>query len=98
MGNALPCSLCANRFEGFRNARGRRISILAVAHRLVDSVDDVSRSLKVEIERITDIQRENLVSLLDDFVGDARQITDGVANILESGCSNDFAGWKHCGN
>jgi len=48
--------------------------------------------MEVEIERITDVERENHMSLLDDFVGNTRQIPDSVADVLESGCGGDFAG------
>ena len=40
------------------------LAVLAVAHGLVDSFDDVRRGLEIEVQRIADIQRENFVSLL----------------------------------
>ena len=86
--------LAANCFERFRNAGRRRVSVLAVAHRFVGGFDDVRRSLEIEVERIADVQRQNFVSLLNDFVSYAGQIANGVANIVESGGGGDFAGLR----
>jgi hypothetical protein len=39
--------------------------------------------LEVEVQRIADIQRKNLVTLGSDFIGNARQVADRVADIVE---------------
>ncbi len=39
------------------------------------------RSLEIEVERITDVRRENFVSLLNDFVSDASEVANGVADV-----------------
>ena len=70
----------ANRF---RDAGRRSVSVLAVAHGLVDRLDNMRWCLEVEVQRIADVQRKNLVALGSDFVGNARQVADCVADIVE---------------
>jgi hypothetical protein len=53
----------------------------------VHGLDDVGRRLEIEVQRIADVQRKDFVSLLNDFIGDAGQVADGVADILEPGSS-----------
>ena len=67
---------------GLLDAAGRRIAVFAVAHRFVDSFDQVGWSLKIKSKRVSDIQRKDFVSLFDDFVGDAGKVADGIANIV----------------
>ena len=49
-------------------------------------------SLEIEVERVADVERENFVSLLDDFVGHAGQVANGVADIVETLGSGDLVG------
>src|SRR4029077_17268714 len=77
--NALARGLAANRFERFRNAGRRRVAILAIAHGFVGGFNDVGRRLEIEVERVADVEWENFVSLLCDFVGYAGEVANGVA-------------------
>ena len=90
--DALARGLAANRFERLRNAGRWRVAVLAVAHGFVGGFNDVRRSLEIEVERVADVQWQNFVSLLDDFVGDAGQVANGVADVIEAGGGGDFAG------
>jgi hypothetical protein len=89
-GYALPGSFATNGFESFGNAVRRRVSVLALAHGLVDGFDDVRRSLKVEVERVADVERENFVALPNDFICDASQVTNGVTHVIQAPGGVDF--------
>jgi len=58
---------------------------------LVDGLDHVRGRLEVEVERVADVEGENFVSLACDFVGDAGEIADGVADVFQTGSGGDFA-------
>ena len=92
VGDPLAGGFAANRFERLRYARRTRISILAVAHGLVDGFDHVRGSLEVEVKRVADVERQNFVSLPDDFVGDAGQVANGVADVFQTRGGGNFAG------
>ncbi len=92
--DALTRSFAANCFERFWNTRGWRVSVFAVAHRFVHGFDDVGRSLEVEVERVANVQWQDLVSLFDDLVGYAGQIADGIADVVEAGGGGDLAGLR----
>src|SRR6185312_4657899 len=83
--------IAANGFERFRNAGGWRVAVPVLPHRFVDSFDQVLRRFEVKNIRIADIESENLVALLRDFVGDRRQVTNGIANIVEPLSGGYFA-------
>ena len=91
-GDAFARGFSANGFERSGNAVGGGVSVFAVAHGLRDRVDDVRRCLEIENVRVADIEGENFMSLLDDFIGDAGQVADGVADIFEARGWCDFAG------
>ena len=82
VGDALAGSLAANRFERRFNAGGRRVAVLAAAHSLIDGFDHVRGCLEIKVERVANIERQNLVSLPGDFVGDAGQIANSIADIF----------------
>jgi hypothetical protein len=48
-------------------------------------------SFEIEIQRIANVQRQNLVSLLNHFIRHASQIADSIANIVETGCGGNLA-------
>jgi hypothetical protein len=54
----------------------------------------VGWGLEVEVQRIADVQRQNLVALLNDFIGHASQVANGVANVIETLGGGDFAGLR----
>ncbi len=89
--DALARRLAANRLECFRNSRRRRIAILALTHGLVSRFNDVRWSLEIEVERVAYIQRQNFVPLSRDFIRHASQITNGIADIVETLGSADLA-------
>ena len=52
--------------------------------------------MKIKVEGIADIERQNLVPLLGHFVRHARQITYRIADVLQTLGSSNFAnlgGW-----
>ena len=77
--------------QGFRDARGWRVAVLVVAHRFVHGFDDVRRSFEIEDVGIAYVERKDLVALLGDFVGNARQIADGIADVVQAAGGGDFA-------
>ena len=91
-GDAFARGFASNRLERFWNAGRWRVAVLAVAHGFVGGFDDVRRSLEIEVERVADVQRQNFVSLLDDFVSDAGQVANGVADVVEALGGGDLAG------
>jgi len=42
----------------------------------------MSGSFEIEVKRIANVQRQDLVSLLDDFIGDTSQVADRVGRRL----------------
>src|ERR1019366_1656615 len=84
-GKTLAPGLATNGLDRLRDARRRRVSVLTVAHGLVHGLDDVRRRLEIEIQRIADVERKDPVSLLHNFIGDAGQVADGVADVIEAG-------------
>src|SRR5580765_694653 len=94
--DAFALSFTADRVDGFLDPRRRRVAVLTVLHGFVDGFDQVSGRLEVEVDGVADIQRQDLVALLGNFVGHAGQITDGVADILQTLGSGNFpylSGW-----
>src|ERR1039458_8787044 len=77
--------LAANRFERLRDSRRTRISIITVAHCAIDGFNHVGGRLEVKVERVADVERQNLVSLPGDLIGNAGQVADGVADVFETG-------------
>jgi hypothetical protein len=53
----------------------------------------VRRRLKVEIQRVPDIEGENFMSLRDHFVGYAGEVADGVADIFQARSGRYLAGF-----
>jgi hypothetical protein len=49
---------------------------------LIDGFDHVRGCLEIKVERVADVERQNLVSLPGDFVGDAGQVANGVADVF----------------
>src|SRR5277367_1728413 len=94
-GDAIAGGFSANGVEGLRNAGRGRVPVLAVAHRLIDGFDQVGRRLKIEIEWIADVERQNFVSLASDLVGNAGQVADGVADVFQTRGRENFAGLRH---
>src|SRR5208337_4285861 len=90
-GDAFARGLAADGIERGLDARRRRVSVLAVAHGLVDGFDHVRGCGEIEVERIADVQRQDLVALASDLVGNAGQVANGIANIFEAGGRGDFA-------
>src|SRR5579862_1956282 len=90
--DTLARRLAANRFQSLRDAGRWRVSVLPIAHGFVDRFDQMCGSLKIEVERIADIERKNFVSLLRDFIGDAGQVANGVPDVFKAGGRSDFAG------
>ena len=67
--DALALAFGANRVKRFFDPGGGSIAVLAVLHRLVYGFDQVSRSVEVKGNGITDVQWQNLVPLRGDFIG-----------------------------
>src|SRR4029077_9616162 len=89
-GDALALGLATDRIERFFDAGRRRVAVLAVLHRLVDRFDQVGRGLEIEVDGVADVEGEDLVALLGDFVGDAGEIADGIADVVEALSGWDF--------
>src|SRR6266849_427448 len=83
--DALAGGFGSNCAQRLFDARRRCIAVFAVAHGFVDGFDHVGGRFEIESDRIADIQRDDLVTLVNDFIGDAREIADGVADLLEAG-------------
>src|ERR1700730_16279023 len=90
-GNAFACRLAANRLQRFRNAGRRGIAILALPHCFIDGLDQMRRSLEIKNVGITDVERQDLVALTSDLVGNRRQVADGVADVVETLGGGDLA-------
>ena len=73
----------------FVDAERGRVSVLAIAHGLGYGFDQVRRSLKVEFQRIADVERQDLRAGFCDFVGKNGEIADGVAHAVKAGGSGD---------
>src|SRR4029077_10881353 len=86
----LALGLATDRIERFFDAGRRRVAVLAVLHRLVDRFDQVGRGLEIEVDGVADVEGEDLVALLGDFVGDAGEIADGIADVVEALSGWDF--------
>src|ERR1019366_3149052 len=95
VGDAFARGLAADGVERFLDARRWRVSILTVAHGLIDGFDHVGGRLKVEVERVADVEGQNFVSLAGYVVGDAGQVANGVADVFQAGGGGDFAGLSH---
>ncbi len=84
---------CLNRF--IDTERGR-VSVLAITHGLGYSFDQVKRSLKVEFERIADVERQDFGASFCDFVGKNGEVADGVAHAVEAGGGGDSGKRRFC--
>ena len=90
-GDALARGLAANGFERLGDAGRRRVSVLAVAHRFVDGFDDVRRaSGNRKLSGSPTLSGRTLCPCCDDFIGDAGQVADGVADVFEAGGGGDL--------
>jgi len=58
---------------------------------LIDGFDHVGGRVEVEVQWVADVEGEDFVSLAGDFVGDAGEVADGVADVFETGGWGDFA-------
>src|SRR5579872_6656188 len=88
--DSLAGCLTSDGFQRFFHARRRSVAVLVVAHGLVDRFDHVRRSREVKDVRIADVEREDLVSLLGDFIGIPDEVADGVADVLQTSSGKDF--------
>ena len=91
VGDAFARGLAADGVKRFLDAGGGRVSVLAVAHSLIDGFNHVGGRLEVKVERIADVERQNFVSLAGDVVGNAGQVANGVADVFQAGGGGDFA-------
>jgi hypothetical protein len=55
----------------------------------------VRRRLKIEVERIANIERKNFVSLPRNLIGYAGEVADRVANIFQTGGWRNLAKVRH---
>ena len=68
------------------------VAILAVAHGFVYRFDDVRRGFEIEAQGVADIQREDFVALLRDFISYRCKVANGITNVIEAGSGTDLAG------
>ncbi len=91
VGDLLACSLVANGDESLVDPQRRRVAIFPVAHRLMHSVNHVRRRSEIKTQRIANIQRQNLVAVTGELVGEDGHISNGVAHVFEALRSRNLA-------
>ena len=89
--DAFALRLRPNRLNCLINACGRRIAIVAIAHRARYGLDQVRWGAKIEFQRVANVERKNLFALPGDLLCQDRDITNRIVHVLETRCSKDLA-------